>query len=97
MLKDKKSTLRTQPQVPPSETIAINTKAKELRAKGFDVVAFAAGEPDFDTPQHIKDALYKATNEQHNGYAPSEGFLELRHAIIEREKTDLLNIKKNFF
>jgi len=63
--------------------------ARQLEKKGITVLKLNIGDPDaydFDTPQHIKDALYKATNEQHNGYAPSEGFLELRHAIIEREK-----------
>jgi len=64
--------------------------AKQLEKKGITVLKLNIGDPnayDFDTPQHIKDALYKSANEQHNGYAPSEGFLELRKAIIEREKT----------
>lgn len=64
--------------------------AKQLEKKGITILKLNIGDPnayDFDTPQHIKDALYKSANEQHNGYAPSEGFLELRKAIIEREKT----------
>jgi aspartate/methionine/tyrosine aminotransferase len=63
--------------------------ARELEKKGITVLKLNIGDPnayDFDTPQHIKDALYKAANEQHNGYAPSEGSLELRRVIIEREK-----------
>jgi alanine-synthesizing transaminase len=64
--------------------------AQKLEKKGITILKLNIGDPnayDFDTPQHIKDALFKATNEHHNGYAPSEGFLELRRAIIEREKT----------
>jgi aspartate/methionine/tyrosine aminotransferase len=63
--------------------------AKALEKKGITILKLNIGDPnayDFDTPQHIKDALYKAAKEQHNGYAPSEGYLELRRAIIEREK-----------
>jgi aspartate/methionine/tyrosine aminotransferase len=63
--------------------------ARELEKKGIEVLKLNIGDPnayDFDTPQHIKEALYKATNEHHNGYAPSEGYLELRRAIIDREK-----------
>jgi alanine-synthesizing transaminase len=63
--------------------------AKELEKKGIEVLKLNIGDPnayDFDTPQHIKDALYKAANEGYNGYAPSEGYPELRQAIIQREK-----------
>lgn len=64
--------------------------ARQLEKKGITILKLNIGDPnayDFDTPQHIKDALYTAANEAHNGYAPSEGVLELRRAIIEREKT----------
>ena len=64
--------------------------ARELEKKGIKVLRLNIGDPnkyDFETPQHMKDALYEATNEGHNGYAPSEGDFELRDAIIEREKT----------
>lgn len=64
--------------------------ARQLEKKGITILKLNIGDPnayDFDTPQHIKDALYTAANEQHNGYAPSEGVLELRQAIIERERT----------
>jgi len=63
--------------------------AKELEKKGIEVLHLNIGDPnayDFDTPQHIKDALYKAANEGYNGYAPSEGYPELRQAIVQREK-----------
>ncbi|UCD14114.1 MAG: aminotransferase class I/II-fold pyridoxal phosphate-dependent enzyme [Thermoplasmatales archaeon] len=62
--------------------------AKELEKKGIEVLHLNIGDPnkyDFDTPQHMKDTLYKAANEGHNGYAPSEGYKELRDAIVERE------------
>jgi len=64
--------------------------ARELEKKGIKVLHLNIGDPnkyDFDTPQHMKDALLEATNSGHNGYAPSEGDFELRQAIIEREKT----------
>ena len=64
--------------------------AKELEKKGIEVLHLNIGDPnkyDFDTPQHMKDALYAASQQGHNGYAPSEGYLELRQAICEREQT----------
>jgi alanine-synthesizing transaminase len=63
--------------------------ARELEKKGVEILHLNIGDPnkyDFDTPQHMKDALYKAANEGHNGYSPSEGDVELRNAIIDREK-----------
>ena len=63
--------------------------AKELEKKGIEVLHLNIGDPnkyDFDTPQHMKDALYEAANERHNGYAPSEGYKELREAIVKREQ-----------
>jgi len=63
--------------------------AQKLEQKGIKVLHLNIGDPNkynFDTPQHMKDALYNAANEGHNGYAPSEGYLELRTAIVEREK-----------
>ncbi|MCK5113073.1 MAG: aminotransferase class I/II-fold pyridoxal phosphate-dependent enzyme, partial [Thermoplasmatales archaeon] len=62
--------------------------AKELEKKGIEVLHLNIGDPnkyDFDTPQHMKDALYEAANEGHNGYAPSEGYKELREVIVKRE------------
>ncbi len=63
--------------------------ARELEKKGIEVLRLNIGDPnkyDFDTPQHMKDALFEAVNEGHNGYSSSEGDFELRNAIIEREK-----------
>jgi len=72
----------------PSLTLAIDAKAKQLKAEGQDVVGFGAGEPDFDTPQHIKDAAAKALAEGFTKYTPSSGIPELRQAIAEKFKRD---------
>ncbi|HBG60995.1 MAG: aspartate aminotransferase [Omnitrophica WOR_2 bacterium GWF2_38_59] len=71
-----------------SSTLAITARAKELRAKGFDVVNFAAGEPDFGTPQHIKYAAIKAICDDYTKYTPSVGAIELRQAICDKFKRD---------
>ncbi|RUM32660.1 MAG: aspartate aminotransferase [Aquifex sp.] len=68
----------------PSATLLITAKAKELRAKGVDVIGFGAGEPDFDTPDFIKEACIKALKEGKTKYAPSAGIPELREAIAEK-------------
>ena len=68
----------------PSLTLAIDSKAKAMKAAGEDVVGFGAGEPDFDTPQHIKDAAIKALNEGFTKYTPSSGIPELRQAIADK-------------
>ena len=72
----------------PSLTLAIDAKAKQLKAEGVDVCGFGAGEPDFDTPQHIKDAAIAALNEGFTKYTPSSGIPELRAAIAEKLKAD---------
>ncbi|MGD0017141.1 MAG: pyridoxal phosphate-dependent aminotransferase [Verrucomicrobiia bacterium] len=72
----------------PSLTLAIDAKAKKLKAEGVDVCGFGAGEPDFDTPQHIKDAAIKALAEGFTKYTPSSGIPELRTAIAEKLKAD---------
>jgi aspartate aminotransferase len=72
----------------PSLTLAIDSKAKEMKARGEDVVGFGAGEPDFDTPQHIKDAAIKALNEGFTKYTPSSGIPELRQAIANKFKRE---------
>jgi aspartate aminotransferase len=65
----------------PSLTLAIDAKAKAMKAAGEDVVGFGAGEPDFDTPQHIKDAAAKALAAGFTKYTPSSGLMDLRQAI----------------
>ena len=68
----------------PSLTLAIDSKAKQMKAEGQDVVGFGAGEPDFDTPQHIKDAAAQALAAGFTKYTPSSGIPELRQAIVEK-------------
>ncbi len=68
----------------PSLTLAISAKAKQMKAEGQDVVGFGAGEPDFDTPQHIKDAAAAALAAGFTKYTPSSGIPELRKAIAEK-------------
>ena len=72
----------------PSLTLAIDSKAKQMKAEGLDVVGFGAGEPDFDTPQHIKDAAIRALNEGFTKYTPSSGIPELRQAIADKFKRE---------
>ena len=74
--------------VTPSSTLAITARAKELRAQGCDVVNFAAGEPDFDTPDNIKKAAIAAIEKGQTKYTPSTGTLDLRKAIAEKFKRD---------
>lgn len=68
----------------PSLTLAIDAKAKQMKAEGQDVVGFGAGEPDFDTPQHIKDAAVQALAAGFTKYTPSSGIPELRQAIADK-------------
>lgn len=72
----------------PSPTLAITAKANQLKADGHDVLGFGAGEPDFDTPQHIKDAAIDALAKGKTKYTPSAGIPELRKAIVDKLKTD---------
>jgi aspartate aminotransferase len=71
-----------------SLTLVIDAKAKQMKAEGQDVVGFGAGEPDFDTPQHIKDACIKALNEGFTKYTPASGIPELRQAIADKFKRE---------
>lgn len=75
-------------KVKPSPTLAVDSKAKELKAKGFDVVNFGVGEPDFDTPEHIKEAAIKAIRDGFTKYTPVGGIDELKEAIIEKLERD---------
>jgi len=72
----------------PSLTLAIDSKAKQMKADGQDVVGFGAGEPDFDTPQHVKDAAIKALNDGFTKYTPASGIPELRQAIADKFKRE---------
>ncbi len=72
----------------PSLTLAIDSKAKAMKAAGEDVVGFGAGEPDFDTPQHIKDACSQALAAGFTKYTPSSGIPELRQAVADKFQRD---------
>ena len=71
-------------RVQPSQTIAVTTKARELKAAGHDVIGLGAGEPDFDTPDNIKEAAIKAIREGKTKYTNVDGILELREAICRK-------------
>jgi aspartate aminotransferase len=70
--------------IKPSPTLAITAKAKAMRAQGIDVISFGAGEPDFDTPRHIKDAAITALQEGFTKYTPVGGIDELKEAICAK-------------
>ena len=72
----------------PSITLAVDAKAKQMKAEGVDVVGFGAGEPDFATPRHIVDAAIKALNDGFTKYTPSSGIPELRQAAADKFKRD---------
>ncbi len=71
-------------EVSPSSTLAIDSKFKAMKAEGIDVVGFGAGEPDFDTPDYIKEAAIQAIKEGKTKYTPASGTLELRKAICDK-------------
>jgi aspartate aminotransferase len=75
-------------QLTPSLTLSIDSKAKAMKAEGLDVCGFGAGEPDFDTPEHIKVAAIEALNAGFTKYTPSSGIPELRQAISEKLAAD---------
>ena len=75
-------------RIKPSPTLAVTAKAGELKAKGLDVLSLGAGEPDFDTPAHIKAAAIKAINDGFTKYTPVGGTPGLKKAIVEKLKRD---------
>lgn len=75
-------------RIKPSPTIAVSTKAAELKSAGADVIGLGAGEPDFDTPEHIKQAATAAMAAGKTKYAPVAGIPELRRAICDKFKRD---------
>ena len=78
----------TLDRVKPSPTIAVTNKAAELKAAGHDVIGLGAGEPDFDTPQHIKDAGIAAITSGKTKYTAVDGIAELKQAICAKFKRD---------
>ena len=75
-------------RISPSQTIAITTKARALKAEGRDIISLSAGEPDFDTPDHIKQAAIKAINEGETRYTDVAGTPALRKAAAAKFKRD---------
>lgn len=75
-------------KVSPSSTLAITAKARKLKSEGCDIVSFAAGEPDFDTPQSIKDAAIEAIRSGFTKYTPTAGIPELKKLISEKFRKD---------
>ena len=71
-----------------SATLAMAAKARELRAEGKDIIGLSLGEPDFNTPDFIKDAAIEAINQNYNSYSPVDGYVELKEAIITKFKRD---------
>ena len=68
----------------PSATLAMSQKSGEMKAQGIDVINLSVGEPDFNTPDHIKDAAKKAVDENYSRYSPVPGYPELRKAIVDK-------------
>jgi len=75
-------------EIKPSETLAINAKANELRDKGIDVLNFSVGEPDFNSPEQVKQETIKALNENFTRYTAAPGILPLKEKISEKLKKD---------
>lgn len=74
--------------VTPSATLEMAAKARELRASGKDIIGLSLGEPDFETPDYIKDAAIQAINDNYNSYSPVDGYVDLKKAIITKFKRD---------
>ncbi|BFP39829.1 pyridoxal phosphate-dependent aminotransferase [Flavobacteriaceae bacterium GF1] len=72
----------------PSATLEMAAKARELRAAGKDVIGLSLGEPDFNTPDYIKEAAKQAIDDNYNSYTPVDGYIELKDAIITKYKRD---------
>ena len=72
----------------PSATLAMSQKSSEMKAQGIDVINLSVGEPDFNTPDHIKEAAKRAVDENFSRYSPVPGYPELRKAIVEKLKRE---------
>ena len=71
-----------------SATLAMAAKARELRGEGKDIIGLSLGEPDFNTPDFIKEAAIQAVNDNYNSYSPVDGYVELKEAVITKFKRD---------
>lgn len=74
--------------LPVSETLAMAAKARELKSQGIDIIGLSLGEPDFNTPDYIKDAAIQAINDNYNSYSPVDGYVELKEAICLKFRRD---------
>jgi len=74
--------------LPVSQTLAMAAKARELKEQGKDIISLSLGEPDFNTPDYIKDAAIQAINDNYNSYSPVNGYADLREAICRKFKRD---------
>ena len=74
--------------LPVSQTLAMAAKARELKGQGKDIISLSLGEPDFNTPDFIKDAAVEAINQNYNSYTPVDGYVELKEAICTKFKRD---------
>jgi aspartate aminotransferase len=72
----------------PSATLAMSQKSSELKAQGIDIINMSVGEPDFNTPDHIKEAAHKAIDENFSRYSPVPGYPELKNAIVAKLKNE---------
>lgn len=72
----------------PSATLAMSQKSSEMKAQGIDVINMSVGEPDFNTPDHIKDAAKKAVDDNYSRYSPVPGYADLRKAIVAKMKSE---------
>ncbi len=80
--------LARRSDISPSLTLAMDTKAKQMKAKGVNVISFAAGEPDFPTPRRVKDAGIRAIEENKTYYTPASGIIELKREVVRKLKAD---------
>ncbi len=74
--------------LPTSATLAMAAKARQLKEEGKDIIGLSLGEPDFNTPDFVKDAAIQAINDNYNGYTPVDGYVELKDAVIHKFKRD---------
>ena len=80
--------------LPVSATLAMAAKARELKNKGVDIIGLSLGEPDFNTPEYIKDAAIQAVKDNYNSYSPVDGYADLKEAICTKfERDNQLNYK----
>ena len=72
----------------PSATLAMSQKSSEMKAQGIDVINMSVGEPDFNTPDAIKEAAKRAVDENYSRYSPVPGYMDLRQAIVDKLKRE---------